>query len=91
MDATLRVNEALLIAGHAFEPFQCVAWTQQDGDGALSITVIDHTSHNLCRAQLPASAYSNPARLASALEAVRAGLSSHGHALQPWSMPSCAH
>ncbi|WP_263263715.1 hypothetical protein [Pseudomonas sp. RIT-PI-S] len=92
MDATLRVNEALLIAGHAFEPFHCVAWTQQDGDGALSLTVIDdHTSHSLCRAQLPLSAYSDPQKLATALEEVRAGLSRHGYSLQPWTMPVFAH
>jgi hypothetical protein len=92
MDATLRVNEALLIAGHAFEPFHCVAWTQPDGDGALSLTVIDdHTSHNLCRTHLPASAYSDPRQLASALEEVRAGLSRHGYSLEPWTMPALGH
>lgn len=89
MDAMLRVNEALLIAGHAFEPFHCVAWTQPDGDGALSLTVIDdHTSQSLCRTHLSASAYSDPRQLATALEEVRAGLSRHGYSLEPWTMPA---
>ena len=39
MNAPLRINEALLIADRAFQPFQCVAW--HDGNGALSLSVID--------------------------------------------------
>ena len=27
MNATLRFNEALLITGRAFQPYQCVAWS----------------------------------------------------------------
>lgn len=44
MNAPLRVNEALLIADHAFEPFQCVAWDAPNGTGELSLAVIDRTS-----------------------------------------------
>lgn len=43
MNAPLRVNEALLIADHAFEPFQCVAWDAPNGTGELSLAVIDRT------------------------------------------------
>ncbi len=28
MNATLRFNEALLITGRAFQPSQCVAWSE---------------------------------------------------------------
>ncbi|MDD5445504.1 MAG: hypothetical protein PHH99_18960, partial [Pseudomonas fluorescens] len=42
MNAPLRINEALLIADRAFQPFQCVAW--HDGNGALSLSVIDRTN-----------------------------------------------
>ena len=28
MNATLRFNEALLITGRAFQPYQCVAWSE---------------------------------------------------------------
>ena len=37
MNAPLRFNEALLIANHAFKPFQCVAWAPQDGNGELNL------------------------------------------------------
>ena len=50
MNAPLRFNEALLIAGHAFEPFQCVAWAAQDGHGEVSLTVIDRTNTRIGRA-----------------------------------------
>jgi hypothetical protein len=87
MNAPLRVNEALLIAGHAFEPFQCVAWAPQDGNGELSLTVIDRTSTRIGRKQVPSSTYTDPSQLADLIEQVRAELSQEGYALQPWSMP----
>ena len=87
MNAPLRINEALLIAGHAFEPFQCVAWAPQDGNGELSLTVIDRTNTHIGRKQIPSSAYSDPAQLERVLEEVRAELSQEGYKLQSWTMP----
>jgi hypothetical protein len=87
MNAPLRINEALLIAGHAFEPFQCVAWAPQDGNGELSLTVIDRTNTRIGRKQIPSSAYSDPVQLENLLEQARAELSQEGYTLQSWSMP----
>ncbi len=87
MNAPLRVNEALLIAGNAFEPFQCVAWAPQDGNGELSLTVVDRTRNRIGRKQVPSSTYSDPAQWAHLLEEVRAELRQGGYDLQPWSMP----
>ena len=68
MTAPLRINEALLIANHAFKPFQCVAWAPQDGNGELSLTVIDRTNSHIGRKQIPSSAYSDPAQLEQLLQ-----------------------
>ncbi|MHC8299999.1 hypothetical protein [Pseudomonas sp. ZS1P83] len=87
MTAPLRINEALLIADRAFKPFQCVAWAPQDGNGELSLTVIDRTSTRISRTQIPCSAYTDPAQLESLLEQARAELSQDGYQLQSWSMP----
>ena len=87
MSTPLRINEALLIAGHAFEPFQCIAWAPQDGNGELSLTVIDRASTRICRKQIPSSAYSDPAQLESVLEEVRAKLNQEGYTLGSWTMP----
>lgn len=87
MNTPLRINEALLIAGHAFEPFQCIAWAQ-DGNGELSLTIIDRASTRICRQQIPSSAYSDPAQLGSLLEEVRAKLNQEGYTLQSWTMPT---
>ncbi|KAA0961714.1 hypothetical protein [Pseudomonas sp. ANT_H12B] len=87
MNAPLRINEALLIADRAFKPFQCVAWAQQDGNGELSLTVIDRTDTRLRRTKIPCSAYSDPAQLEHLLEQARAELSQEGYTLQSWSMP----
>ena len=87
MNAPLRINEALLIADRAFQPFQCVAWAPQDGNGELSLTVIDRTNTRIGRTQIPSSAYSDPAQLEFLLEKARAELSQEGHKLQSWSMP----
>ena len=86
MNAPLRFNEALLIAGHAFEPFQCVAWAAQDGHGELSLTVIDRTNTRI--GQIPRSACADAAQLESLLAQARAEISSEGYALQPWVMPA---
>jgi hypothetical protein len=89
MNAPLRFNDALLIAGHAFEPFQCVAWAPQDGSGTVSLTVIDRVSTRpLGRTQLSCSTYSDPEQLASVLIKYRSELSEQGYNLQPWHMPS---
>lgn len=88
MNAPLRFNDALLIAGHAFEPFQCVAWAPQDGNGELSLTVIDRTSTRIGSAQISSSTYTDPLQLASALERARAAISEEGYRLAPWSMPA---
>jgi hypothetical protein len=87
MSTPFRINEALLIAGHAFKPFQCVAWAPQDGNGELSLTVIDRTNTRIGRKQIPSSAYSDPTQLERVLEEVRAELSQEGYKLQSWTMP----
>lgn len=84
MNAPLRINEALLITGRAFQPFECVAW---EGNGELSITVVDRTSVSLNRKQIPSSAYSDPAQLASILTQFRDELSQQGYQLARWDMP----
>lgn len=88
MNASLRFNDALLIADRAFQPFHCVAWAPQDGTGVVSLTVVDHTSTRLIdRTQLTSSIYSDPQELAKALKKSRDELSSKGFDLAPWSMP----
>jgi hypothetical protein len=87
MNAPLRINEALLIADRAFQPFQCVAWALQDGNGELSLTVIDRTNTSIGRKQIPSSAYTDPAQLERLLEQARSELSQEGYQLQSWSMP----
>jgi hypothetical protein len=87
MNAPLRINEALLIADRAFQPFQCVAWAPQDGNGELSLTVIDRTNTRIGRKQIPSSAYSDPAQLEDLLKQARAELSQDGYTLQSWAMP----
>ncbi|SEN67196.1 hypothetical protein SAMN04487857_1353 [Pseudomonas sp. ok272] len=87
MNAPLRINEALLIADGAFTPFQCVAWTQTDGSGELTLTVIDRTSTPIGRKQIPCSTYTDPAQLEDLLKQARAELSQDGYTLQAWSMP----
>ncbi|EJT82748.1 hypothetical protein PPS11_43718 [Pseudomonas putida S11] len=74
MNAPLRVNEALLIADHAFEPFQCVAWDAPNGTGELSLAVIDRTSTRIGSKQVSSRIYSDPAQWASLIEEVRAEL-----------------
>jgi hypothetical protein len=87
MTAPLRINEALLIADRAFKPFQCVAWAPQDGNGELSLSVIDRTNNRIGHAQIPSSAYSDPVQLEHLLEQARKALSEDGYTLQSWSMP----
>ena len=87
MTAPLRINEALLIADRAFQPFQCVAWAPQDGNGELSLTVIDRTSTRIGKTQISCSAYSDPAQLENVLKQARAELSQDGYLLQSWAMP----
>ena len=87
MTAPLRINEALLIADRAFQPFQCVAWAPQDGNGELSLSVIDRTNTRIGRKQIPSSAYTDPAQLEHVLEEARKELSLEGYELQSWSMP----
>lgn len=89
MQNTLRFNDALLIVGRAFKPFQCVAWTPQPSGGELSLSVIDRAStHLLERTQLSATVYSDPALLARELQHSRERLSQQGYALEPWCMPA---
>jgi hypothetical protein len=87
MTAPLRINEALLIANHAFKPFQCVAWAPQDGNGEVSLTVIDRTNNHIGRKRISSSDYSDPAQLELVLQQARAQLSEEGYELQSWSMP----
>ncbi|QJI29313.1 hypothetical protein HKK55_11485 [Pseudomonas sp. ADAK18] len=85
MNAPLRINEALLIADRAFKPFQCVAWA--DGNGELSLTVIDRTNTRIGRKQVSSSTYSDPAQLEDLLIQARSELSKEGYTLQSWDMP----
>jgi len=87
MNTPLRVNEALLIAHRAFQPFQCVAWAPQDGTGELNFSVIDRTSTRLLgRTQLASSVYTDPAKLESLLKQSRDELNQQGYDLEPWQM-----
>ena len=85
MNAPLRINEALLIADRAFQPFQCVAW--HDGNGALSLSVIDRTNTRTGSQQLDAGVYSDPTQLENLLLQARAELDKSGYQLQTWAMP----
>ncbi|GIZ11747.1 hypothetical protein [Pseudomonas sp. NCCP-436] len=88
MNTPLRANDALLIADRAFRPFQCVAWSPQDGSGMISISVIDRTSTRLLgRTQLSCETYTDPAQLAVVLTRSREELRNKGFDLAPWSMP----
>ena len=87
MTAPLRISEALLIADRAFQPFHCVAWAPQDGNGELSLTVIDRTENSIGRKLIPISAYTDPAQLEQLLKQARAELSQEGFKLESWSMP----
>ncbi|MNP27818.1 hypothetical protein D3C76_1207470 [compost metagenome] len=64
-----------------------MAWAPQDGNGELTLTVIDRTSTSIGRKQIPSSAYTDPAQLEHLLEQARAELSEEGYTLQSWSMP----
>ncbi|WP_417662182.1 hypothetical protein [Pseudomonas sp.] len=89
MDAQLRCNEALLIVDRAFQPFQCVAWSPQNGTDELTLTVLDRTSTRLLgRTQLSSSIYTNPELLAKVITESREELSRKGFDLAPWSMPA---
>ncbi|MGL4319142.1 MAG: hypothetical protein ACRCTL_21310 [Pseudomonas sp.] len=87
MNTMLRVNEALLIAGRAFQPFQCVAWSPQDGTGELTLAVIDRTNQRLGQTRLDSQTYRDPVQLADVLTQSREQLSRQGYTLEPWSMP----
>jgi len=87
MSTSLRVNEALLIAGRAFQPFQCVAWLPQDGTGELKRIVIDRPNHRVGQARLASQTYRDPAQLADVLTQSREQISRQGYSLEPWSMP----
>ncbi len=87
MNTPLRVNEALLITGRAFQPLQCIAWAAQDGHGELSITVVDRTQRPLERTRLSHSTYRDPQQLAAVLHRSRDQLQQQGVDLAPWNMP----
>lgn len=87
MNTPLRVNEALLIAHRAFQPFQCVAWAPQDGTGELNFSVIDRTNTRLLgRTQLASSLYTDPTQLERLLKQSREELNQQGYDLEPWQM-----
>jgi hypothetical protein len=88
MNAPLRFNEALLIAGHAFQPFSAWPGLHRTATGELSLTVIDRTSTRIGRKQIPRSACADAKQLESLLAQARAELSEEGYALQPWVMPA---
>jgi len=88
MNAPLRFNDALLITDRAFKPFKCVAWTLLEGNGELSITVVDGTqSRPVARCKMPSSVYSDPVKLEETLERTRENLSREGINFAPWHMP----
>lgn len=88
MNAPLRVNEALLIAGRAFQPFACVAWAPLDGSGELNLSVEDRTCTRLLgRSKISRTTYCDPQQLAEILQQARRELSQEGFRLSPWSMP----
>ena len=88
MNSPLRFNDALLITDRAFKPFQCVAWTLLEGNGDLSITVVDSSeSRPVGHCKLSSSVYTDPVKLGETLEQARADLSRPGAHLAPWPMP----
>lgn len=88
MTAPLRVNEALLIAGRAFQPFQCIAWAA-DYNGELSLSVIDRNNARVVsRSKVSRSDYSDTEHLAEVLKGARNQLSAEGFTLKPWTMPA---
>lgn len=89
MNAPLRVNEALLITDQAFRPFQCVAWTLPEGNGEVSITVIDRPhSRTLARRRLEPGVFTDPVKLGETLQRTRQELTRDGVELAPWHMPA---
>jgi hypothetical protein len=91
MNATLRMNDALLIADRAFLPFQCIAWSPGNGTGDLSLSVIDRTSSRLLgRIALPGSNLMDAGQLSAALQKSREELIEQGYRLEPWQMPATA-
>lgn len=89
MNTTLRMNEALLIADRAFLPFQCIAWTPQDGTGDLSLSVIDRSSSRLLgRIALPGCNQVDAGDLSATLMKSREALINQGYRLEPWQMPA---
>jgi len=88
MHTPLRINEALLITDRAFKPFQCVAWTLLEGNGEVSITVVDRDEARLLgRCKMSSSVFTDPVKLGETLEQTRAQLSRDGANLSPWHMP----
>jgi hypothetical protein len=88
MNAMLRMNEALLIADRAFLPFQCIAWSPQDGTGNLSLSVIDRTSSRLLgRIALSGGNQLDVQQLSATLQKSRDDLIDQGYRLDPWQMP----
>jgi hypothetical protein len=62
-----------------------VAW--HDGNGALSLSVIDRTNNRIGSKQVSSSTYTDPAQLEDLLLQARAELDKHGYQLQSWEMP----
>ncbi len=88
MNAPLRINDALLITDRAFKPFQCVAWTLPEGNGEVSITVVDSAlARPLGRCKMSSSVYTDPVKLGEALERSREQMTRDGIHFSPWHMP----
>jgi len=88
MHTPLRINEALLITDRAFKPFQCVAWTLLEGNGEVSITVVDRAeARQLGRCKMSSSVFTDPVKLGETLEQTREKLSRDGVSFSPWHMP----
>ncbi|MGE4404581.1 hypothetical protein [Pseudomonas sp.] len=87
MHTPLRINEALLITDRAFKPFQCVAWTLPEGNGDVSITVVDRSERLLGRCKMSSSVFTDPIKLGETLEQTREQMSRDGAHFSPWHMP----
>ncbi|MCF7202452.1 hypothetical protein [Pseudomonas oligotrophica] len=89
MNATLRINDALLITDRAFKPFQCVAWILPEGNGEVSISVVDRQEARLLgRCKMSSSVYTDPVKLEQTLEQTREQLSRNGAHFSEWHMPA---
>lgn len=85
MNAPLRFNEALIIAGYAFKPYQFVTCADQH-DGGFTLSIVDDDGIRLHGVRVPGAVFSDPTQLKDILESARQSLRHSGHELQDWDM-----